>query len=287
MLKIWVNSLRSAWSNRKLITVYWLLTLLISFPGYWGIHRTMTSYFDITGVPRIWQFGWDTNYLLEMLTNTPFGQTMSSLMSGVILLGVVLYLALSGSVIGFLRNPEKLKWSAVDFKFAGIYFFRFFRVMLLTILTIGVSGAFVMIPVVGVIIAGLFILFFIVHNDVVKIFVVKDESHSIFGMYFKTLGWTVKNFAGLGINYLLTIVFTLVAFGVYLGLDHSFEANSGLKIFMMFMIQQGWIWFRSAMKIQILMIANAYVDAYPKQMRIIDSIPAPLENTRETPPAMA
>ncbi len=257
ILKIFSRSLTVVFSHRKMIGLLWFFSFLFSLPVFWVLHRTLAGYFDRTPVAAEWLHQFNANYLLEMIIDQPsLPQTAVSLVLSVtivyLLVGVLLAGGVAGVVFNFIFHPEneQKNFLSAFFEFGGKYYWRFFRVFLLTLVMSALSFVFAFLGAAGFLAATFLAGIWIMTNNVTKIRLMSDNSFGVTKTYFASLVWILKNFWSMMGIYFLNLIFLALGFTLYKVIDLSFTPDSTGKIALMLLLQQLFVLFRSLVRIQ-------------------------------------
>jgi hypothetical protein len=220
----------------------------------------MVNYFDMTCVGTEWLQSFRVVYLIEMIRNS---SVFPGVLFGSVIVMLCLYLIITvwttGGIIGSLRaaiQPEPQNGCSRNFlgRFScsgGRLFGRYFRLTILSGSLMIISLIPVIFGIIGIIVSLLLIIIWIMISDVTKILMCLDDSTNLFKNYIRSLLWTIRHFAFMGGLYFSTFLALILGYGIYTLLDQSFTANTAFMIFIMFMNQQIWIWWRSLVRVQL------------------------------------
>jgi hypothetical protein len=178
-----------------------------------------------------------------------------------------------GIFIILIRNVRK--YSLKTFWEVGArYFSRFFRLAVYSVLfqviaalavyitlsnildsayyTADSEASLFYIAFTGVLIhTGLFILILTI-TDYAKIMMIEDKKHKPFKTFFKSFGFVFRHFFSTYFLYLILLIVPVSFFIIYFWLEAEIGMSSGIKIFVIFIIQQTLIWCRIFIKIWVL-----------------------------------
>jgi hypothetical protein len=181
---------------------------------------------------------------------------------------------LSGGILNvFLKNEGKFTAERF-FTGGGIYFWRFFRLTLYIIIIHIILIFIIYFPLykildglmettqneasifygvlIGVIIHILFFFLVTTIMDYAKIMIVKEERRKVFKTVWHSIKFVFKNFFRTYFLYLLLVIVPIALIIIYWFLDGAIGMVSGFTIFIMFLIQQIYIWLRVWIKIWTL-----------------------------------
>ncbi|MBL7995311.1 hypothetical protein JNM05_08055 [bacterium] len=292
IFSIFARSLRTTLQQKKMMSLLWAISFLFAFPGFWITHRTLNSYFGGRQVAGEWLHQFNLSYLLEMINDLPsLIPATNALFFGSALLFLVVTIFLTGGIVGKLiqavsgdsSNGEGFAPSF--FSLSGKFFFRILRVFLWTTLLSLVSFAFMMIGGYAGLITAALIAVWIMTSDITKIRLVSDDSGKVTKTYFSSFIWVMKNIPSVALVYLLNFFLLVMTFALYKFLDNALIANGILKIFLMVVIHQMFVFFRGAIRIQMFTSAILLWHAKLKTMASVASNPSENLLDEQTQPA--
>lgn len=258
IFKIFISAFKITLKQKKMITLLWGVSFLFALPAYWVMQKSLSSYFGGRQVASAWLKGFDFNYLLEMINDFPtINQSFNGLIAGSLFLFLIVSIFLTGGVIGRLYKIIKGEAAADGefagpfFQFSGEFFFRFLRVFLWTLLLCMISFVFMMIHTYAGVITLLLISLWVITSDITKIRLFSDDSSKITKVYFSSMIWVLKNFISVSGIYLLNFIILAFGFFLYKILDNALTPDTGFKIFVMFLLQQLFVFYRAVIRVQI------------------------------------
>ncbi len=293
MIKIFIQSLKLTWNEKRMAALLWSVSFLIALPSFWTVQRSLNSYFSGRTVASEWLHeGFDFNHLLEMINDFPsITVTFNSVIAATLVLFVIASVFLAGGIIGRLRTltadaPVTQGFSASFSHYGGSFFFRYLRVFLWTALLGFVSLVFMMIGGFASLLTIASIALWIVVADVTKVRLMTENSSQVTKTYFSSLVWVLKNFLPAAGLYLLNFLVLAVGFFIYKLLDNALTPDSIFMILLMFLWQQVFIFFRSAMKIQFLSCTLLLWNSRPVKLETpVAETPTVSENSGQIQPA--
>ena len=179
-----------------------------------------------------------------------------------------------GGVLDILIRNER-KYSLITFWGAGArYFSRFLRLAVYSVVVQVVIVLAVYIPVInildsvsanaanektlfyilltGVIIHLIFFIFILTVTDYAKIMMVENKKYKPLKTLFKSLGFVLRHFLSTYSLYLSLLIMPVAIFIIYFWLEAQIGMSTGITIFIIFIVQQVFIWCRILIKIWIL-----------------------------------
>ena len=179
-----------------------------------------------------------------------------------------------GGILDILIRNER-KHSLTTFWGASArYFSRFLRLAIYSVIIQIVIALAVYIPVVnildsvsstaesektlfyilltGVIVHLIFFIFILTVTDYAKIMIVENKKYKPFKTLFKSFGFVLNHLLSTYFLYLILLVAPVVLFILYFGIEAQIVMSTGVRIFIIFVIQQVFIWCRIFIKMWIL-----------------------------------
>lgn len=289
VLKIFIQTVRITLQQKKMMSLLWAASFIFALPGFWIIHRSFNSYFGGRNVANEWLSQFTLNYLFEMINDFPtLLRTTNALYSGSTVLFLMVTIFLTGGVIGRLLQGGSENGSGEEnfapsfFRFSGKYFLRFFRVFLWTLLLSVVSLAFMTIGDYAGIISACLIAVWIMTSDITKIRLVSENSEKVTKTYFSSFVWILKNFPSVASVYFMNFILLVIGFSVYKILDNALTPDGALKIFLMLFLQQMFVFFRGAIRIQIFGSAILLWKTKLKKVEAVISNPPEISTDEQT-----
>ena len=179
-----------------------------------------------------------------------------------------------GGVLDILIRNER-KYSLITFWGAGArYFSRFLRLAVYSVVVQVVIVLAVYIPVInildsvsanaanektlfyilltGVIIHLIFFIFILTVTDYAKIMMVENKNYKPLKTLIKSFGFVLRHFLSTYSLYLSLLIMPVAIFIIYFWLEAQIGMSTGITIFIIFIVQQVFIWCRILIKIWIL-----------------------------------
>ncbi|MEJ2613463.1 MAG: hypothetical protein P8Z35_00740 [Ignavibacteriaceae bacterium] len=104
----------------------------------------------------------------------------------------------------------------------------------------------------GVIIHLIFFIFILTVTDYAKIMMVENKKYKPFKTLFKSFGFVFQHLLSTYFLYLILLIAPVVLFIIYFGIEAQIVMSTGVRIFIIFLIQQVFIWCRIFIKMWIL-----------------------------------
>ncbi|KAB2881120.1 hypothetical protein F9K33_02645 [bacterium] len=282
IFSIFARSLKITLQQKKMMGLLWALSIIFAFPVFWTLHRSLNSFFGGRQVASEWLHQFNISYLLEMINDFPtIIPTTNALFFGSALLFLLVTIFLTGGIIGKLiqtvseNSSDQESFLTSFFGFSGKFFFRIFRVFLWTLLLSLVSFAFMMIGGYAVLITAALIAVWIMTSDITKIRLISENSGAVTKTYFSSFIWVMKNVPSVALVYLINFIMLVLAFALYKLADNALIANGILKIFLIVIIHQMFVFFRGAIRIQMFSSAIFLWNAKWKAASVVSN---PSEN---------
>jgi hypothetical protein len=268
IFKLFIRGLGLTFRTRSLAVRLWvfnfLLSLLVVAPLAFVIHGQLAHSLTADRVLAKLDVQWLTDFSTRYLNAAPA-------FMGLALLAVILYLLLAvflnGGIIGCLNRPEARTTLADFFHDCGLYFWRFFRLFLLSIpfylLLVGVLhpllNAFAQraasewseLVADNLRLLALVLLFGLVSMifDYVKIGLVTGKSKKVLPETWRTLKFIGRGFfKAWGLYLLAGLVFVALTF-FYLEIARILPKNRPLLVLLVFLWQQAYIFCRQWSKL--------------------------------------
>lgn len=180
----------------------------------------------------------------------------------------------AGGVLNILSS-EGQKFSIKNFlEGCGKFFFRFLRLAIYMIFLLLLVTAIVSMPIgmiiasayqtvqseaslfyiilAGAIVYALFFVLVLMIGDYAKIIMFKNDSKKSLKSVWTSTKFVFRHFFGAYLLYILLLIAPILFFVIYFFLDNSIGMVSGFTIFVMFLIQQIFVWLRTWTKIWFL-----------------------------------
>ena len=117
-----------------------------------------------------------------------------------------------------------------------------------------------MLPPLGIL--AYFVGFVIVLGDYARVMLYKSETLKVYDAFWKSFAYVFKRQSTLALFWLI-IILGLVFSVMYLGIDKVIGMHSGITIFVMFVVQQVFVFARTFLKISTLVVAKNYFETKP------------------------
>ncbi|MCB0832377.1 MAG: hypothetical protein KDC45_02830 [Bacteroidetes bacterium] len=264
-MNIILKSFKQAFSFYKLYFLVWFLSLLAAWPLFSAIQNALAGNLGMTNVPGEWLQNFNLGYLFEIAVNQPSLAWMTT--QGVRATAIVFVLVAvltSAGTFGIFRElskgPVDGRFLANFLRLSGTFFGRFFRIGLWVVTCVLLALLPLMAGSIGAIIAVPLVSFILINADVTRIRVVENGEKGMTRHFFTTMPFVLRNLGVFIGYYLVSVVTIALGLGLYRLLDNFITPASVSLIFLMVMIQQSLILFRSTMRIQIISMATMLYD---------------------------
>lgn len=269
------NGFVSAFRTKKLVIIIYLITLslalIIAIPFGNTIQNKAGNSMAFISLLK------DFNYTVYMDFMNQYADAIYPFLSIAMWTGLF-YLLFTiffegGILVILIRNESN--YSLTTFWGASArYFSRFVRLAIYSIIAQVVILLAVYIPVInilysisdsvesekilififlsGIIVHLILFVFILVVTDYAKIMMVENRRFKPFKTLFKSLGFVFNHFLSTYFLYLSLLILPVMLFIIYFNLETWLGMSTGIKIFLVFIIQQFVIWCRIFFKIWIL-----------------------------------
>lgn len=143
---------------------------------------------------------------------------------------------------------------------AGMFFFIF-----AAIAEGGSEKDYILWMIPPVLILVYFVGFVVIMGDYGRVMLFKSKSLSPYSAFWKAFSYIFKRPTAIALFWLI-IVLGIILSVVYLGIDSLIGMHSGLTIFIMFLVQQGFVFARTFLKISTQIAAQNYFEARPIEL---------------------
>lgn len=273
--KAYFTGFNSAAKLKKMVTVIYavilLLALVIAVPFHSALLNQAGNTMELQ--PLLKQF----NFTVYADFMNSYGKIVKALIPAAIWMGMFYFLFtvfFTGGILNILKD-ENHKFSAVNFfSECGKYFFRYLRMGIYLLIVQILIGVIVFLPLSlilasnyettlneaslfyisvtgGIIYLLLFILVLII-GDYAKIILYDNDSKKVIKSIYTAFKFTSRHLFGTYLLYILILAVPVLLFAVYFWLDSAIGMVSGFTIFIMFLIQQVFIWLRVLVKVWFL-----------------------------------
>jgi hypothetical protein len=143
---------------------------------------------------------------------------------------------------------------------AGMFFFIF-----AAIAEGGSEKEYILWMIPPIIILAYFVSFVLVLGDYARVMLFKSQSLTAYKAFWKSFSYIFKRPSAIALFWVI-IVLGIVLSLVYLGIDSLIGMHSGLTIFIMFLVQQVFVFARTFLKISTQIAAKNYFEARPIEL---------------------
>ena len=265
----------SAAKIKKMATVIYAITfifaLLLAIPFRGTLIKVAGNSMALNSMVK----GFDFTTYSDFLRSA--GYAISPFISSAIWFGI-LYLVFTiffaGGVLKILNAENKKFSSGVFFESCAAFFFRFLRLavyliilqiifafivfMPLSIIVSTASGTvqneavLFYIVLAGIIIYLFFFILVLTIGDYAKIIIIVEDSRKPFKSIWPSTKFVIRHFFSTYLLYLFLLAVPILLFVIYFYLDNVIGMISGLTVFIMFLIQQAFVWLKTWIKIWFL-----------------------------------
>jgi hypothetical protein len=205
------------------------------------------------------------------------GKIINPLLYTAVWMGIFYFLVtvfFSGGILSSLSKKDG-KFSAANFlAVSGEYFFRFLRLgiyLLIIIFFIAIAiflplgkilssnydttqseASLFYISIAGAFVFAIFFLLILLIGDYAKIILFNTDSRKVIRTIGKSVKFVFRHLFGTYCLYLLILLVLILSFIIYFVLENVIGMVSGITIFIVFLIQQAFIWLRILIKIWFL-----------------------------------
>jgi hypothetical protein len=267
--------LKSAAKLKKMVTVIYavivLLALVLALPFQSVLSSLAGNTMELDPLLRHFNYSVYSDFMNSS------GKYIKPFISTAIWMGAFYYLFtvfFTGGILNIL-DGESRKFSITDFlSGCGKYFFRFFRLgiyLLVIQLLIAVAiflplgkilsgnyettqneASLFYITLAGVIVFAVISILVLIVGDYAKIILFRNDSGKVIRAVGRSVKFVFRHLLGTYILYLIISIILVLLFVIYLWLDDAVGMISGVTIFIMFLIQQIFIWLRVLTKIWLI-----------------------------------
>ena len=275
ILASYFNGFVLAYRAKKLITTIFLITLflalIVAIPFGSTIEKKAGNSMAFYSLLK------DFNYSVYQDFMNQFSGSIYPFISVAIWMGVFYLLFtifFEGGILDILIRNER-KYSLITFWGASArYFSRFLRLAVYSVVIQIVIAIAVYIPVInvldlvsanaesektlfcillsGVVIHLIFFIFILTVTDYAKIMMVENKKYKPLKTLFKSFGFVLRHFLSTYFLYLSLLIVPVILFIIYFEFEAQIVMSTGEKIFIIFVIQQVFIWCRIFIKTWIL-----------------------------------
>lgn len=287
----------AAKSKRMTTLIYaitFILALILAIPFHNALSIRAGNSMALSSMIKHFDYTTYTDFMRQA------GKALSPLLAEAFWMGVfylIFTIFFSGGVLAVLN--EQNNFTIKNFlSGCGKYFFRFLRLAVYMVISEAIILSLLMfangavlaaaypsvkteaslfyIFLIGSIIGILLLILLLSISDYAKIILYRDDSKKVF----KSIWWSIKflfrHFFGAYTLFLFLLIAPVIFFILYFLLDSSIGMVSGITIFIMFLIQQIFIWLRTWVKIWFLGGELSYFDMV-RQSKIMEAEENPLD----------
>ena len=272
IIEAYTNGLKTTIKSYKMITLVYtvilFLGLVVAIPFFFGLKSA--GGMTISPAKLLKEF--DYTSFVEIMKN--HGEEIrSSITQGawIVLLFIVLSIFLTGGILRTLRQGHK-KFGLYNF-FAGCgkFFYRFLRLSLYSLVVHFLLALIIYIPFAIIVSAGfnhsftektifyIFLAFagihlllgvyFVVITDYARFILVTRDSRKALKSLWQSAKFVSSKFLGTYFLFILLMIVPFLFFYLYFFITDRVEFTTGIMILALFIIQQIFIWIRSAFRI--------------------------------------
>jgi hypothetical protein len=226
---------------------------LIALPLFWLAHRVFVRSFSYKQVVRDWDAGFQLTPLLELLVNQPMvGTAFAACFMVLAVLGWLWAAFATAGAMGVLRHrtEESGPFVARFFAHGGKYAGRFLRLSVTVCCAVALSLSFLCLGPSGLALTVPLIVLSIVVGDVTRAVLMNEDGRSVVRIFFRSWIWLFRRGGRLVFFYGLSAAALIGGLGLYRVLDTGWSA--GAPILLMAAVQQMFVLFRAAVRVQIL-----------------------------------
>ncbi|MBP6619736.1 MAG: hypothetical protein KAX81_03665 [Leadbetterella sp.] len=143
---------------------------------------------------------------------------------------------------------------------AGMFFFIF-----AAIAEGGSEKDYILWMIPPVLILVYFVGFVVILGDYGRVMLFKSQTLTPYSAFWKAFSYIFKRPTAIALFWVI-IVLSIILSVVYLGIDSLIGMNSGLTIFVMFLVQQTFVFARTFLKISTQIAAQNYFEARPIEL---------------------
>ncbi len=275
ILKSYFNGLGKSFKLIKMSFIIYLFTLIVALIFVFPFRSALI---DVTGSnslslrPLFRDFDY-TIYKGFLFQHKDFIALVSKQFFWFGLFYFISSIFLAGGILSIIHKKEKV--TIKNFiSGCGEYFFRFFRLSIIILILQIIIIALIFIPtqhtienlystaksevtlftvaVIGIIVAALFVVLFLIISDYTKIFIVKNDSKKVFKSFWNGIKFSIKHLFSTYTLYILLTIVPIVITIMYFFADSEIGMISTKRILVMLIFQQLFIWFRVFTKIWFL-----------------------------------
>jgi hypothetical protein len=281
MVKILIRSIKDLWKKPFLVlfvyAIGFVLAMIVARPFYVTILNEANSSVALDRLIA------DFDFLIFSDFMNQSAKAFKPFVPLVAFLGFVYLLLSTFFAGGILDSTEQQKFTVSRFLQASAQYFGRFAMLLVYLIIfvaalLALSGMFffifasikengnerdyflLMLPPIAIL--AYFIGFAIVLGDYARVMLFKSESLSALDAFWKSFSYIFKR-QGTVLLFWIIIVLGLVLSTIYLGIDGAIGMHSGFTIFVMFLIQQIFVFARTFLKVLTLVSAKNYFESNP------------------------
>lgn len=274
-LKAYAGGFKAALNTKKLSATIYIITimmaLILAIPFQGTIEKEAGNSMAFTNLLK------DFDYTVYKDFMNQSAQALQPYISAAIWMGIfylIFTIFFEGGILTVLRRKEDKFSLRFFWEASAKYFSRFLRLAIYTIIlqlitagivfavlskilssaseTVPSEASLFYIGLTGVIIYILIFIFLLIVTDYAKVMLVENEEYRPLRTIIRSFGFVFRHFLSTYFLYLLLLIVPVLLFVIYFRAEDAIGMSSGGKIFIIFIIQQLFIWARIFIKIWIL-----------------------------------
>ena len=299
-LKSYLNGFKAAINTKKLVTLLYSTTLLLTLVIAIPFGKTIENKAGYSGAIHNLLYNYDyTIYSDFMNQYSDAIQPFISTAVWIAVLYLIFTVFFTGGILKILKMNEASYFLSSFWKACAQYFSRFFRLAVYMIIlhvilaiivflllsmildsaynTVQSEASLFYIALAGVIIYLIFFIYLLAVTDYAKIMMFKYPEYRPLRTVVRAFAFVTKHlFSTFGL-YKLLLVFPIILFIVYFIISSAIGMSNGFLILLTFIIQQIVIWFRVFTKVWFLGSEMDLFDTFDNKQQeeiIAEAVPA-------------
>jgi hypothetical protein len=275
ILNSYTTGFKSAINTKKLVTTIYVITLLMALMLAIPFGNTIQKEAGNSMAFNALLKGFDYTVYQDFMNHS--GDVIRPYIATAFWLGIFYLLFtifFEGGILTVLKRKEDKFTLRFFWEASAKYFSRFFRLAIYMIIIQVITAVIIFMIfaqiissayksasneislfytiVAGVIIYLLIFIFLLTVTDYAKIMLVENDEYRPFRTILRSFVFVFKHFLSTYFLYLLLLIVPILLFAIYFKLESAIGMTSGLKILIIFIIQQLLVWSRIFTKIWIL-----------------------------------
>lgn len=275
ILKAYSSGFKAALNTKKLSATIYIITimmaLILAIPFGSTIEKEAGNSMAFTNLLK------DFDYTVYKDFMDQSAKAIQPYIQAAIWMGVfylIFTIFFEGGILTVLRRKEDKFSLRFFWEASAKYFSRFFRLAIYAMLfqlaaavvvlgvlskilssasdTVQSEASLIYIGLIGIIIYILIFIFLLVVTDYAKVMLVENEEYRPFRTILRSFGFVFRHFLTAYFLYLFLLVVPILLFIIYFRVEDGIGMSSGGKIFIIFIIQQVFVWARIFIKIWTL-----------------------------------